>query len=400
MPDARRPAAGTGAPAGRAPDSLPRVGVEEEFFLLDPRSGRPVDRAAEVLAAARAAGGTDRGGAGGEGRGEGVDPGALQAEVLRAQVETASPVCSSLAELGDHLRASRRQLARAAEEGGAALAAVGAAPVGGPDPSITPSRRYLAMQASVPVLLSEQLINGMHVHVEVPGRAAGVEVMNRLRPHLHLLLALAANSPFWRGRDTGCASWRSVHAQRWPVEGVPPVFGDEEDYEQRVETLLSTGVILDRAMLYWQVRLSERYPTVEVRVADVALDVPTAVAAAGLVRALVARALDDARAGRPVPQVPAELVRAASWQAAHDGLGGDLVDLGTPPRPALRPAADAVLDLVATACGGLPTAEAALIEGGVRAVLADGGGAQRQRQAYAAGGMSALLDVIRQTSDL
>ena len=180
-------------------------------------------------------------------------------------------------ELEAHLRSARRRLAAAAEAQGAVLSPVGAAPVGEPHASITASDRYLAMHDAVPALLDEQLLNGMHVHVGVPSRAAGVDVVNRLRPRLHVLIALAANSPFWRGRDSGFASWRSVHLQRWPVEGPTPFFAGLEDYERRVETLLASGVIMDRAMLYWHARVSDRYPTVEIRVTDVALDAATAV---------------------------------------------------------------------------------------------------------------------------
>jgi glutamate---cysteine ligase / carboxylate-amine ligase len=291
------------------PGGLPTVGVEEEFLVLDPATGLPVQTAEEVLAHAL---------------GDGCES-ILQPEVLRCQVETASPVCHSLHEVSEHLTRSRRALGAAARRLGTLIAPVGAAPVGEPAASITPKDRYLSMAQAAPALMQEQLINGMHVHVEVPSRAAGIAVMNRLRPSLHVLLALSANSPWWRGNDSGFASWRAVHGQRWPVDGAPPYCRDEPDHERRVQTLLDTGVILDRAQLYWQMRVSERYPTVEVRIADVAIDVPTATTYAGLVRALVVRALQDHADDVPAPQSAPELLRAATWQAARAGLGGELV---------------------------------------------------------------------------
>ena len=144
---------------------------------------------------------------------------AFTREVLRCQVESATPISRSAAELETHLRSARCRLATAAGEQGAVLSPVGAAPLGEPHASITVSDRYLAMHHAVPALHDEQLVDGMHVHVAVPSRAAGVDVVNRLRPWLHVLPALSANSPFWRGRDSGFASWRSVHTQRCPVEG-------------------------------------------------------------------------------------------------------------------------------------------------------------------------------------
>ena len=364
--------------------TLPTFGVEEEFLLLDPVSGLPMWVADAVL----------------EGAGR-LRPrcaeSSLTREVLRCQVESATPICRSASELEAHMRSARRRLAAAAEAQGTVLSPVGAAPLGEPHASITASDRYLAMHDAVPALLNEQLLNGMHVHVAVPSRAAGVDVLNRLRPRLHILLALSANSPFWRGRDSGFASWRAVHAQRWPVEGPPPLFDGLEDYERRVETLLDSGVIMDRAMLYWHARVSDRYPTVEVRVTDVALDAATAVRCASLARALVAQALSEGLLGLPVPRPAPDAVRAAAWQAAHLGLGDGLLDLtqsgGRQPR--LRPAPELVLEVAEAACASLPPAERDATLSGVQLVLDAGGGAQRQRAAVRDGGVRGLLRLLR-----
>jgi carboxylate-amine ligase len=253
------------------------------------------------------------------------------------------------------------------------------------------------MHDAVPGLLNEQLLNGMHVHVAVPGREAGLHVLNRLRPRLHVLLALGANSPFWRGRDSGFASWRTVHAQRWAVEGPPPFFDDLADHERRVDTLVATGVVLDRAMLYWHARLSERYPTVEVRVADVVLDAASAAACASLARALVALALAEESRGLPTPRPDPELLRAAAWQAAHEGLGGRLLDLTASGvrEPRLRPAPELVGEVADAACAHLPRAERHATLAGLDAVLASGGGAHRQRLAVRDGRAAGLLRLLR-----
>ena len=367
--------------------TLPTFGVEEEFLLLDRVSGLPIWVADAVL----------------EGAGHPrprCPESSLTREVLRCQVESATPICRSAAELEAHLRSARRRLAAAAEAQGAVLAPVGAAPVGEPHASVTASDRYLAMHDAVPALLDEQLLNGMHVHVAVPSRAVGVDVVNRLRPRMHILLALSANSPFWRGRDSGFASWRTVHAQRWPVEGPPPFFAGLEDYERRVETLLDSGVIMDRAMLYWHARVSDRYPTVEIRVADVALDAATAVCCASLARAMVAQALSEGRLALPVPRPAPDAVRAAAWQAAQKGLGDGLLDL-TPSRgrrPRLRPAPALLLQVAEAACANVPPAEREGTLSGVQAVLDAGGGAQRQRAAVRDGGMRGLLRLLRSSA--
>jgi carboxylate-amine ligase len=364
--------------------TLPTFGVEEEFLLLDRVNGLPMWIADAVLDAV-------------ERPGPPRPQSSLTREVLRCQVESATPICRTAAELEAHLRSARFRLAAAADAQGAVLSPVGAAPLGEPHASVTASDRYLAMHDAVPALLNEQLLNGMHVHVAVPNRAAGVDVLNRLRPRLHILLALAANSPLWRGLDSGFASWRSVHAQRWPVEGPSPYFRGTEDYEGRVETLLHSGVIMDRAMLYWHARVSERYPTVEIRVSDVALDAATAVHCASLARALVSQALSEGLRALPVPRPAPDAVRAAAWQAAHLGLSDRLLDL-TPAhgrRPGLRPAAELVLEVAEAACASLPPAERDTTLAGVQLVLDSGGGAQRQRAAFRGGGGSGLLQILR-----
>ena len=376
---------GTGASTGSTNSSLPTIGVEEEFLLLDPATGLPVPVAGPVLSRAKLVG------TAGEA--------ALQTEVLRSQVETATPVCSGLGEVLSSLNGSRRALAVAAAHHHVDLAAVGAAPNCHLEQPVTQSTRYLAMRRQAPALLDEQLVNGMHVHVEVPSREVGVDVMNRLRPYLPVLLAFSANSPVWRGRDTGFSSWRAVHTQRWAVEGPPPRFVDVADHDRQVAALVRTGAILDVGMVYWQVRLSERNPTVEVRVADVAPDVPGAAAFAGLVRGLVVEAFADGRAGRPCPDPPAALLRAASWQAARSGLDGEL------PVPSsladgtvrMEPAASVLRELAAR-CADHVGADGDLLVDLVGSVLKRGNGAQRQREALARGGLPALVRLVRQAS--
>jgi carboxylate-amine ligase len=357
------------------------LGVEEEYLLID-GEGLPAPRSSAVLAAAqrRPAGGRPA-------------DGGLQHELLEVQVEVATPVCRELSEVEEHLTGLRTSLSGAARRAGCRLAAVATAPLAPADGEVqvTDTPRYQDMRRRAPGLVEEQLINGMHVHVEVPDRGAGVRMLAGIRTWLPVVLALSANSPLWRGRDTGFASWRAVHFARWPVEGPPPVFDSADDYEARVEALLATGALRDRGQLYWHARLSEHLPTVETRVADVQLDVRSAVLLAGLVRGLAVTALR----GPAVPareQVPVELLRAATWTAARNGLDGDLVD---PRSGRARPAADVVRGLVDhTRPALVELGDADLVEDGVRRVLARGTGAARQRAVLQDGGMPALLRFV------
>jgi carboxylate-amine ligase len=257
---------------------------------------------------------------------------------------------------------------------------------------VTDKPRYRDMLRQAAVLVEEQLINGMHVHVGVPDRRAGVRVMAGVRPWLPVVLALSANSPMWRGRDSGFASFRAVHWGRWPVEGPTPVFASAEDYEDRVEALLGTGAVRDRGQLYWHARLSEHAPTVEIRIADVQLEVWSAVLVAGLVRGLALTALRTPHVPAPADQVPVELLRAATWAAARYGLGSGLVD---PRSGRQEPAADvvsALLDHVRPALAELGDRE--LVEERTTRVLTEGNGATRQRRVFADAGFEAFLDLL------
>jgi carboxylate-amine ligase len=162
-----------------------------------------------------------------------------------------------------------------------------------------------------------------HVHVGVPSRDLGVQVLARLRPWLAPLLAVTANSPIARGRDTGWASWRYVLQSRWPTATPPAAWPDAAAYDAAVRRLIGHGAAIDERSVYFLARLSPRYPTVEVRVADVCLDAGTAVLAAGLTRALVATALAEARRGTPAAAAaPGRQVTAALAAAARHGLAG------------------------------------------------------------------------------
>jgi carboxylate-amine ligase len=190
-------------------------------------------------------------------------------------------------------------------------------------PPIGDNPRYQQSLRVYRALDDEQTICACHIHVGITDREQAVQVSNHLRPHLPILIALAANSPFWDGRDSGYASWRTLVCARWPVAGAPPYFSSLGHYESLVSTLLQTEVLLDRASIYWDVRPSSHVPTLEIRVADVPTNLEDTVLLAALVRGLVMVALASVERGERAPQIPPELLRAAYWRAARDGMDGN-----------------------------------------------------------------------------
>lgn len=351
---------------------VPLVGVEQEFLLVDPRTGRPAPRIDEVIGDAE-----DRAGD------------AAQTELHRAQIETASPPCRTLEELRAELDRLRASVAAAAAGHGATVVASGTFPgaIGPEGEAITRRDRYEDMAGANALLAREQLICGCHVHVGVDGPDAAIRVVNRIRRWLPVLLAVSPNSPFWDGRDSGFASYRTEVWARWPTAGPPGRFRDIDEYRSLVSGLVAAGVILDPAMAYWDVRPSERYPTVEIRVADVALTVDDAVLLGGLARALVLHCSEDT-ADEPEPRP--ELLRAASWQAARRGLDGALLD---PVRGAAVDAPDAVGRMVDAIGPWLDRAgDRVTVEDLLADLMAGGNGSARQRAAHARRGR--LEDVV------
>ncbi|MET9830746.1 glutamate--cysteine ligase [Streptomyces sp. NPDC006385] len=364
------------------------IGVEEVYLLLDPVTGLPVPQAGKVRAAA--------------GVGPLVADQEVHHELLQAQVEVAAPVCDTLEEVGGHLLRLRHAVGVAAEEHGCRIAACGTSPLRHGRPvAVTDEARYRAMVAQAPQLVAEQLVNGMHVHVAVPDREAGVRVLNRIRAWLPTLTAMSANSPLWDGHDTGFASWRTVVSSRWPVSGVPPSFHDARDYDRRVRGLLDAGLIADTGQLYWHARLSAEDSAVEVRCMDVQLGVDEAVMLAGSVRALVETALAEAQAqaragveadaGTPVPDRAPELLQAAMWHAARHGLGDTLVD----PGGSLQRAGDVLYEFLRYVGRALDASgDTRQVTSLIHRLLQNGTGADRQRAALAEGGLRAVTDLI------
>lgn len=159
-------------------------------------------------------------------------------------------------------------------------------------PPVVPDPRYRQSVADFRALDDEQTVCACHIHIGLPDHPAGtLQVSNWLRPWLPVLVALLANSPYWAGRDTGYASWRTMVWARWPVAGPPPYFESPAHFDELVGRCAATGAIMDRTALYWDIRPSHHVPTLEVRIADAACAVEDTALLAAVVRALAATAL-------------------------------------------------------------------------------------------------------------
>ena len=236
----------------------------------------------------------------------------------------------------------------------------------------------------------EQLTCGCHVHVEISSADEGVAVLDRIRPWLAVLLALSANSPFWQGRDSEYASFRYQAWGRWPTSGPTDTFGTAEAYQQTVQDMVRTGTLLDSGMVCFDARLSEHYPTLEIRIADVCLYADDAVLIAALARALVETEARRWRAGEVTAHRRIELLRLAAWRASRSGLDDDLISpLTGLPEPAWA-VANQLVEHVRDALD--EAGDTAVVTELLAAVLARGNGAAFQRHAQRDGGVSSMID--------
>ncbi len=338
-------------------DDQPRsVGVEEEFVLIDPDT-RQVSSRSDLAEAANESGEE------------------VALELFQHQVESSTPPLRDAGELDEALRRGRRAMGESAAAAGARAVATATPPLPPDDKQFTRTPRYLRFEGEFGQIAREAHVCGMHVHVEVTDDAEGVRVIDGIRPWLPLLTAISANSPYWNGSDTGYASWRSRVWRRWSSAGPREPFGDVETYREVAERTIAWGGAMDPAMLYFDARLAESYPTVELRVADVCLEVEDAVLVAVLARALV-----ESNAGDEPESWRADLLNVAGWRAARYGIGGDLVH---PVTRELAPPREVFASLVEHVGPALDlTGERRFVEDGFERVVTRGNGAVRQRRTF------------------
>jgi carboxylate-amine ligase len=339
------------------------LGVEEELLLVNPDTCELESVSHRAMAAYH----DERQGSAGSGEQQ-LD--LLEQELFLQQLETATSPLLDLGELRAEVQRCRRAAIAAAGVAGARVVASGTPVIGRPDLKVTPKSRY------------ERIVQDFG---EIGRQGAvcdeeGVAVLDRIRPWLPVLLAISANSPFWHSRETGYASWRSQVWKRWPTAGPSEPFGDVAGYRAAAAALVEVGAAIDAGMLYFDARLAQSYPTIEIRVADVCTEIDDVMLIAALCRGLVSAAAEDWRDGVPVPQWRTDVLRAAQWRAARDGLTHHLLD---PTDRRTKPASDVLDALTGRVRPWLEASDdAAAVDSALERLLAGGAGATRQRAVH------------------
>jgi carboxylate-amine ligase len=287
-----------------------RFGVEEEFFLVD---GESLDARGLTPAAfwedasARVP--------------------SVSKELLQSQVEIKTDPCGSSAEALAALVERRGLLAAAARAHDLAILACGTHPtMDWRDGARSPGRRYARLVRDMRMLAQRNMFCGLHVHVETPGDIDRMRLIARCVPFLPLFLALSVSSPFWGGWWTGMSCYRLTGYDELPRTGLPPSLEDDGAYDAYVAALKAADAIQDGSYVWWAIRPSARYPTIELRICDSVTDVGQAAAIAALFRCLIRRLACDGTFGPPPTPLLAAVTDENRWQVQCDGAHATLID--------------------------------------------------------------------------
>ncbi len=293
------------------------IGAEEEFFLAEADSLRIARRiSAGFLLDCKEQMGIR-----------------VSRELLQSQIETNTAVCASIAELGARMRQLRQQLIQTADQHDLVVVASGTYPTadwGGQRNTAKP--RYRKMLEDFQIIGRRNLLCGLHVHVAPPPGVDRIELMNRALPWLPLFLALSTSSPFWRRAQSGLMSYRQSAYDEWPRTGIPDRFEDECDYARFVATLTQAGIIENASHLWWTIRPSMRFPTLELRICDMCPQIADAVALAALYRCLLRLLVRRPEIGRGWNSMTRPLIEENRWLAKRYGVRAELVDVFTSQR--------------------------------------------------------------------
>jgi carboxylate-amine ligase len=254
--------------------------------------------------------------------------GEVKPELMEGVCEIATTPVKNTVQAGAQLRSMRRTVNQVAQQAGLAIGSAGTHPFAlWEDQRIVARPRYRDLISGLQFVARQEIIFGIHVHVGVDDPDKAIHVTNGMRVHAPLLLALSANSPFWRGDTTGLDSTRTPVFRAFPRVGIPPRYDDFEDWARRIRFMMESKVIGDYTYLWYDVRPHPKFGTVEVRVMDSQTRVEHTLALAALVQAMVKELCEHYDEGRPLSRYPYEMLDENKWLAARHGLAGSLVDL-------------------------------------------------------------------------
>src|SRR4051794_38490228 len=339
------------------------IGIEEELMILDAGTLELSSSIEQVLDAY-------------DGEGD------VKPELMESVLEIAVGPHRNTHEAGRALRGLRRDVAEAAGRHGLTLGAAGTHPLAlWEDQRIAARERYRDLVEALRFVARQELIFGLHVHVGIDDPDKAIHVANGMRVHVPILLALSANSPFWRAGATGLASTRMPIFRAFPRTGVGPHYRDWDDYERRISFMVDAGVMEDYTWLWYDVRPHPNLGTVEIRAMDAQTRVEHTLGLAALIQAMCKELSEHFDAGKRLGHFPDEMLDENKWLAARHGLDGELVDLPERRRVPAKELGRRLVDRLREHAQDLGSAHEL---DGVTDLIERGGGAHRQRVVYEA----------------
>ncbi len=350
------------------------IGIEEEYLL--------VDTATRDLASDPPRGLMERC--------EAALPRRVTPEFLRCQIEVGTSVCGSIAEARDELAHLRSAIASVSADYGLAPIAASTHPYASwASQQQTDKERYNLLARDMQVLARRLLICGMHVHVGIEDEALRIDLFNQLSYFLPHLLALTTSSPFWQGHETGLKSYRLSVFKEMPRTGLPEQFESEDQYRRTIEVLVKAGMIEDSSKIWWDLRPSARFPTVEMRICDACTRLEDTITVAAIFRCLARMLWRLRRDNQRWRHYSRLLIEENRWLAQRHGASGELIDFGKGSTVPYADLLEEILELIredAAHFGCLATVEHA------RAIAADGTSADRQLATWRAAREEGLSD--------
>ena len=352
------------------------LGIEEELMIVDDETldlSNSIERLLDDLA-------------------EVPTEGEVKPELMESVCEIATTPVKNTAEAGAQLRSLRRTVNQVAQQHGLAIGSAGTHPFAlWEDQRVVARPRYRDLISGLQFVARQEIIFGIHVHVGVDDPDKAIHVTNGMRVHAPLLLALSANSPFWRGDNTGLDSTRTPVFRAFPRVGIPPRYDNFADWARRIEFMMQSKVIGDYTYLWYDVRPHPNFGTVEIRVMDSQTRVEHTLAIAALIQAMVKELAEHYDAGKSLSRYPYEMLDENKWLAARHGLEGELVDLPATDRVAATELVRRLMDRLRPHAEELGSADDFDC---LEDILDNGTGAARQALVYEAN--HDLQEVVRE----
>ena len=347
------------------------LGIEEELMVVDPASGEVIaDPHPAIFEEAQQAAGEHR----------------VVYELLRSQMETNSRVCASVADLRTSLEETRGIVIDAARRHGAAVIASSLHPwARWQSQQVTPRRRYQEAEITFQQSVRQFFVGGMHIHAGFGDPELRIQVMTTLRQYLPTLLATSTSSPFHAGQLTGLKSYRQIVIAALPRTGMPRELRSRAEFDDIVERYRTIGAIQDASEIRWDIRPSEHYPTIELRICDICPRIEDAVAIAALYACLIRFLARKLAAGEKLPELSHELIEEGRWLAQRYGT---LAFLPRGDPPTLVDVDDCVTELVEELGEDARALECESEVAHIARIVREGSSADRQEDVY----RQAMLD--------